>query len=102
MPEAVSPENAVRRYLAWIDDPSSAVHQDAVDAAEAAFASAADPIDRLHAAAAREKARAADVEALAANFVIHAKGYADAEGIPVEAFRALKVPDDVLAAAGFT
>ena len=27
-----SPEHAVRRYLAWIEDPSSAVDQEAVDA----------------------------------------------------------------------
>ncbi len=102
MPDAASdPESAVRRYLAWIDDPSSAVDHDAVEAAEAAFAAATDPIDRLRAAAARERAAAADVSALAHDFVVHAKAYADAEEIPVAAFRALGVRDDVLAEAGF-
>ncbi len=101
MSEAATPESAVRRYLAWIDDPASAVDQAAIERAEAAFASASDPIDRLHAAAARERARAADVESITSDFVAHARGYAEAEGIPVEAFRSLGVSDDVLAEAGF-
>lgn len=101
MSEPVSPESAVRRYLAWIDDPASAVDQDAVDRADVAFAAASDPIDRLHAAAARERARAADVESITREFVASARAYAEAEGIPVEAFRLLGVDDDVLARAGF-
>jgi hypothetical protein len=101
MPDAATPEHAVRRYLAWVDDPASAVDDDAVARAEAAFAAATDPIDKLHAAAARERARAADVDALRVAFVANARTYADAEGIPVEAFRSLGVPDDVLAEAGF-
>ena len=96
-----SPEQAVRRYLAWIDDPSSAVDQEAVDAAEAAFAAATDPIAKLHAAAARERAAAADTSAIEHDFVVHAKAYADAEQIPATAFVALGVGTDVLAQAGF-
>lgn len=94
-------ESVIRRYLAWLDDPASAVDHDAVARADAAFAAASDPIDRLHAAAARERARAADASAITAAFVRAAHSYADAEGIPVEAFRVLGVPDDVLADAGF-
>lgn len=98
---ATEAESAVRRYLAWLEDPSSAVDHDAVARADAAFAAASDPIDRLHAAAARERARAADASAIASAFVRSARSYAEAEGIPVEAFRALGVPDLVLAEAGF-
>lgn len=101
MAEPVTPESAVRRYLAWIDDPASVVDEGAVERAEAAFAAASDPIDRLHAAAAREKARVADVDSIAREFVAHARSYAEGEGIPVEAFRSLGVGDDVLAEAGF-
>ncbi|CAN5695045.1 hypothetical protein BH10ACT1_BH10ACT1_35910 [soil metagenome] len=101
MVDPVSPESAVRRYLAWVDDPTSAVDQDAVAKAEAAFASASDPIDKLHAAAARERAKAADIDSITTNFVAQARSYAEAEGIPVEAFRSLGVSDDVLAEAGF-
>lgn len=96
-----SPEQAVRRYLAWIDDPSTAVDQDAVEAAEAAFAAATDPIAKLHAAAARDRAAAADTEAIQHDFVVHAKAYADAEQIPASAFEALGVGADVLREAGF-
>jgi hypothetical protein len=96
-----SPEQAVRRYLAWIEDPSSAVDQGAVDAAEAAFAAASDPIAKLHAAAARERASSADVSAIEHDFVVHAKAYADAEQIPAAAFEALGVGADVLKQAGF-
>jgi len=101
MSEPVTPESAVRRYLLWLSDPSSAVDQDAIDRADAAFAQATDPIDRLHAAAARERARAADVTSITTDFVRHARAYGESEGIPVEAFRSLGVPDDTLSEAGF-
>lgn len=101
MTQNTTPESAVRRYLGWLDDPRSVVDEAAVASAEAAFAAASDPIDRLHAAAARERARAADVDRILADFLANARAYADAEGIPVEAFRALGVDDDVLARAGF-
>ena len=98
---STSAEQAVRRYLAWIEDPDSAVDQDALEAAEAAFAAATDPIAKLHAAAAREKAASADVSAIEHDFVVHAKAYADAEQIPTSAFEALGVGVDVLKQAGF-
>lgn len=102
MPDAAAEaESAVRRYLAWLDDPASVVDLDAVARADAAFTNASDPIDRLHAAAARERARAADASAITSAFVRAARAYAELEGIPVEAFRAVGVPDDVLAEAGF-
>lgn len=101
MSEPVTPETAVRRYLAWCENPGSAVDQEAVDEAESRFAEAVDPLDRLHAAAARERARTADIAAIRADFVSHARRYADEEGIPVEAFRSVGVDDDVLAEAGF-
>ena len=98
---STSAEQAVRRYLAWIEDPDSAVDQDALEAAERAFASATDPIAKLNAAAAREKAASADVSAIEHDFVVHAKAYADAEQIPASAFEALGVGADVLKQAGF-
>ena len=98
---STSPEDAVRRYLAWIEDPSTAVDTAAVEAAEAAFASATDPIERLKAAAARDRAATADVASIERDFVANAKAYADAEGIPASAFAALGVSSDVLLRAGF-
>ena len=69
MSDNQTPESAVRRYLGWLDDPRSVVDEAAVARADAAFAAASDPIDRLHAAAARERARAADVDRIIADFV---------------------------------
>ncbi|MEZ5139619.1 MAG: hypothetical protein R2702_12885 [Acidimicrobiales bacterium] len=93
-------EAAVRRYLAYLDDPSSVVDQDLVRAAEEAVAAAPDPLAKLHAAADLERARAADPGDIEDDFVRHAKAYAEAEDIPAEAFVAVGVPGDVLERAG--
>ena len=95
-------EAAVRRYLAYLDDPSSAVDQQAVVAAEAAFAAATDPLERLHAAADLEAARSADAGAIEDDFVRHARAYGEAEGIPASAFAAVGVPAEVLERAGLS
>jgi len=97
-----SPEDAVRRYLLWLEDPASIVDTDAVAQAEAAVAAAADPLARLHALADLEHAQASDSEAVTADFVAHAKDYATAESIPLAAFEALGVPAEVLRQAGLT
>ncbi|HYI61740.1 MAG TPA: hypothetical protein VEW93_08045 [Acidimicrobiales bacterium] len=101
MPGAPSPEAAVRRYLEWLDDPTSLVDAEAVAKAEAAVAEAADPLSRLHALADLEHARQADSEAVTADFVAHAQAYAEAQSIPLSAFRAAGVEDEVLRRAGF-
>jgi hypothetical protein len=95
------PEHAVRRYLAYLDDPSTAVDQEAVASAEAAFEAASDPLGRLHAAADLEKARSADASGLEDDFIRHAKGYAASQDIPAAAFAAVGVSAEVLTRAGF-
>lgn len=60
-----------------------------------------DPIDKLRAIAARQRAELVDPAPLRAAFVAVAKGWADAERIPVTAFQAMAVPDNVLHEAGF-
>lgn len=101
MPAASSPEAAVRRYLQWLEDPDSLIDDEAVARAEAAVAEAADPLARLHALADLEHARQADSGRVTGDFVAHARAYSEAESIPIEAFRALGVPDAVLKEAGF-
>lgn len=96
----ISPEDAVRRYLLWLDDPESIVDADAVARAEAAVADAGDPLGRLHALADLEHARSADSQAVVDDFVVHARAYAEAESIPLAAFQAAGVPDEVLRRAG--
>lgn len=100
MAAPATPEDAVRRYLEWLEDPSSVVDEEAVSRAEAAVASARDPLARLHAMADLEHARQVDGGSLEEDFVTHARAYAEAESIPVAAFQAVGVPDDVLRRAG--
>jgi hypothetical protein len=97
---APTPEDAVRRYLLWLEDPESIVDEAAIAQAEAAVAEAGDPLARLHALADLEHARAADSAGVTADFVAHAKAYADAQSIPLAAWEALGVPTEVLRQAG--
>lgn len=97
---APTPEDAVRRYLTWLEDPASIVDAEAVRRAEAAVEAAGDPMVRLHALADLEHARATDPTPIIEAFVAHAAAFAAAESIPVGAFRAMGVPDDVLRRAG--
>lgn len=97
----ITPEEAVRRYLSWLEDPASLVDEQAVARAESAVAGASDPLARLHALADLEHARRADADGVEADFVAHARTYAEAESIPVAALQAAGVPDAVLRRAGF-
>jgi hypothetical protein len=96
-----SPEEAIRSYLLFLDDPSKLRDEAEVQRRTLAVLEAQDPIEKLKALAALEKAAAVDEKALRAGFIEHARGWAAANGISVKAFRELKVPVDVLAAAGF-
>ncbi|MDP9453459.1 MAG: hypothetical protein M3P97_08765 [Actinomycetota bacterium] len=100
MPENTNPEDAVRRYLTFLDDPSKLIDQTAIKRAETAANNAKDPLQRLHALAELAQVRSADGEQLRRDFVRNAKRYADEQGIPPTAFREMGVPGDVLAEAG--
>jgi len=94
------PESAVRLYLTFLDDPESLVDAKAVKRLEGAVEKAKDPVDKLKALAALERARTADENTYRAAFIHHAKLWADTEGVPATAFQQLNVPTDVLQAAG--
>jgi hypothetical protein len=94
------PESAVRLYLTFLDDPQSLVDAKAVKKLEALVEKAKDPVDKLKALAALERARTADENTYRTAFINHAKLWADAEGVPATAFQQLHVPSDVLQAAG--
>jgi len=98
---ASTPEEAVRRYLEWLEDPDSLIDDEAVAKAEAAVADARDPLTRLHALADAEHARQADADVVIRDFITNARTYAEAQSIPISAFRAVGVSDDVLRQAGF-
>lgn len=94
-------ERAVRRYLAFVEDPGSAVDEGRVSDLESKIAAATDPIEKIHLASDLHRARQADGEHLRREFIAVARRWADAQGIVPEAFRTLGVPDDDLRDAGF-
>jgi hypothetical protein len=99
-PDTVSPESAVRLYLQYLANPASVVDAAAVRKAQSAVEKAKDPIDRLKAIGALERAQATDETVYRNDFVRYARAWAQEEGIPGSAFRELGVPPDVLAEAG--
>jgi hypothetical protein len=99
-PDTITPEAAVRAYLQFIEDPASIVDAAAVKKAQSALEKASDPIDRLKAIGALERAQATDETVYRTDFVRFAGAWATEEGIPGSAFRQLGVPTDVLAEAG--
>jgi hypothetical protein len=94
-------EGAIRKYLLLIDDPAQLVDTKAIEAAEQEVAKATDPIDKLKALAALDKAKNVDAEPIKTAFFEHAKAWAETEGINEDAFRSLGVPVEDLRMAGY-
>jgi hypothetical protein len=99
--EQLSPEDAIRRYLNFLEDPAKLRDEAEVQRRTLAVLEATDPIEKLKALTALERAAAVDEAALRSAFVRHARAWADENGIGVRAFSELKVPNEVLAEAGF-
>lgn len=94
-------EDAVRQYLRYIDDPNQLRDDKEIQRKTQAVLDATDPIEKLKALAELERAANIEEGPLRKAFVENAKAWADEAGVPVTAFRELKVPDDVLREAGF-
>jgi hypothetical protein len=94
-------EGAVRGYLVFMEDPRKLRDEAAIQRLTQAVLVADDPIDKLKALAELERAAQVDEKAGRSAFVEHARAWAEAEAVPVTAFRELGVPDDVLREAGF-
>lgn len=98
-------EDGIRAYLDSVGvSHKPVVDREAVKALKAQIKDETDAIAKLRLLAALEDEQAGrvpDTEGDKAVFVAEAKVWAEAEGIPVSAFQALKVPDDVLKEAGF-
>lgn len=99
--ETVTPEAAVRLYLLFLDDPEKLIDRQEVKKLEDEVEKAKDPIAKLKAISALQRAQAVDPASYAYDFIKHAKRWAESEGVPVSAFREMGVPEDVIAAAGF-
>lgn len=98
--QEVSAEEAVRRYLQFLQDPSSLVDAGLVDALEAKLAGEQDVLARLRVLSAIEIAGTVDADALLADFVRLAGRFAREENVPASAFLRMGVPRDALVSAG--
>jgi hypothetical protein len=94
-------EAAVRQYLLYLDDPAKLRDESEIQKRTKAVLDAADPIEKLKALADLERVANIDEKPLREGFIANAKTWAEEQGIPLAAFRELKVGDDVLRAAGF-
>ena len=98
---ASGPENAVRNYLAALKDPNSLRDENAIEAVRKELAGADDPIERLRLQDQLSKLESPSLESYEDEFVVHAKAWADANSISVNAFLAEGVDPSVLQRAGF-
>ena len=94
-------EAAVRQYLLYLEDPAKLRNESEIQKKTKAVLDAADPIAKLKALAELERVANIDEQPLREGFVANAKTWAEEQGIPLAAFRELKVGDEVLRAAGF-
>jgi hypothetical protein len=93
-------EGAVRSFLTFLTDPDSLVDAEAVEMHQNAVEAAKDPIEKLKALSALQRARAVDPALFRSDFVRYAKTWAEAESVPASAFQQLGVPDELLQQAG--
>lgn len=99
--EADPAEQAVRRYLEFVADPSSAIDVGRIHHLEAQIATTNDVIVKLKLHGDLTRAREGDISGLRSAFTQHAKAWAQRNEVGLEAFRALGVGDIALAEAGF-
>ena len=101
MPNAAA-ETAVRDYLRALKDPASLRDEDTINDLTKRLEQSDDALERLRLRQQLLDAEAPNVERLEEGFVTHARAWADAIPISVNAFQAEGVPQDVLRRAGFT
>ena len=99
--DQTTPEGAVRLYLLYLEDPTKLRDDTEIQKKTQAVLDAKDPIDKLKALAELERVANVDEGPLREGFVKHAKEWAEESGVPVTAFRELRVGDEVLRDAGF-
>ncbi len=100
MSDMVDAEAAVRQYLTYLEHPDDLLDPDEISRLEKAVDTAPDPLAKLRAIGALETARRVDGSTFRADFVRHARTWAEQEGVPVSAFTQLGVSDEVLTEAG--
>lgn len=96
----MTPEEAVRSYLLWLEDPTSVRDEEAIAATKQAAETASDPLDRLRALSRLQELETDDGDHLIAGFVAQAAAWASENGVTPEAFVTLGVPNEILHDAG--
>jgi hypothetical protein len=92
--------DVVRDYLLYLRDPEALRDDSRIKELEQAVAKTDDVLEQLRLQAELVKAQSADGSQYEDGFVTHAAAYAEQHKIPVDAFRAMGVSDDVLRRAG--
>ena len=93
-------ESAVRNYLLFIEDPSKLIDQVLIEQLRKKAQETQDPIERLKLYAELHRAECCEEDKYRADFVRHAKAWAEANQVDAVAFRKLNVDDSVLRSAG--
>lgn len=99
---SMTPEDHVRLYLTYLEDPDSLRDETAVAKAQAAVdrPHGKDPITRVRALTALEQAYQVDGDSYREGFVANAKAWIEETGYTVGALQSIGVPTDVLVDAG--
>lgn len=96
----LTPEDHVRLYLQYLEDPDSLRDEAAIAKAQAAVDRAKDPVTKVKALTALERAQAVDAQIYRQGFIINAKAWVEAHDVSVGALQAIGVPDEDLIEAG--
>lgn len=96
-PSSAKAEDAVRRYLTYLRNPSDLVDEKTVNRAQARVdRTAGDVIEYVLALAALERARTVDEGPIRDAFVAAVPGWAEEHRVSAEVLHSFGVPDDVL------
>jgi hypothetical protein len=96
----LSPEDHVRLYLQYLEDPDSLRDEAAIAKAEAAVDRAKDPIAKVKAITALERAQAVDPESYRHGFVTNVKAWVEIADVTATSLLQVGVPEEDLVEAG--
>jgi hypothetical protein len=96
----LAPEDHVRLYLQYLSDPDSLRDETAIAKARAAVDRAKDPITKVKAITALERAEAVDPDVYRDAFLTNVKAWLESDGVSVSALQQVGVPDEDLIEAG--
>lgn len=102
MATAKNQEEAVRRYLLYINNPGELVDQDKIGELQKKLDESEDPVERIKLRNDIERTKKPPADEVEADFVAVAKQWADQHGISAEALKAEGVKPAVLRKAGFS